>query len=309
MGEMRFDGRVAIVTGAGGQPSLGRSFAHLLASRGAKVVVNDLGTGPDGRGVTRVFAENVAQEIRDLGGEAIADTHSVAEEDQANAIVQAALDQWGRLDILVNNAGVNHLAGFDEITSGDIEQIYRVQLFGNTWMTRAAWKPMRAAGYGRVVNITSGALLGQPYTSIYGAGKAGIYGLTRSLAVEGGPLGIKVNAVAPAAGTVAISHFNDPTDAFYQLAFSSLSPDLVAPTVALLAHEECPVTGRLIESMGGKMNEVYYGRTQGWTDREVTLESLRDHFSAVIDRDGAEAIPDPDPDLASVFEPKPYQPA
>src|SRR5271165_1115655 len=113
MGEMRFDGRVAIVTGAGGNPGLGRAHARLLAERGAKVVVNDFGVGPDGRGIVRANAETVAEEIRDEGGEAIADTHSVAERDSARAVVQTALDAWGKVDILVNNAGVQLMAAFE----------------------------------------------------------------------------------------------------------------------------------------------------------------------------------------------------
>src|SRR5919204_5064029 len=126
MSELRFDGRVAIVTGAGGDPGLGRSYARLLAARGAKVVVNDLGVGPDGRGNVAAHADVVAQEIRDAGGEAIADTSSVAEESSARAIVQTALDAWGRLDVLVNNAGVFHLALFDELAPRDVERIVSV---------------------------------------------------------------------------------------------------------------------------------------------------------------------------------------
>lgn len=188
MTTLRFDGQVAIVTGAGGQaPSLGRSHAKLLAERGAKVVVNDLGVGPDGRGTAQANAEQVVDEIRAAGGGAVTDQHSVAEEDGARAIVQTALDTWGRLDILVNNAGVAHIVHFDEISSADIRKVIDVHLMGTLWMCRAAWPVMRDAGYGRIVNTTSGAMFGQENLSIYGTAKAGIFGLSRGLAIEGAP--------------------------------------------------------------------------------------------------------------------------
>src|ERR1700722_8080028 len=205
MTDLRFDGRVAIVTGAGGRPSLGRAYAHLLAARGAKVVVNDLGVGPDGHGREPAHAEIVAKEIVDAGGEAIADLNSVAEEDSARAVVQTALDAWGHVDIVVNNAGVVVLAEFAEISAKDIRNIINVHLFGNIWMCRAVWHHMREREYGRIVNITSGALLGTRYVVPYGAAKGGILSLTRGLAVEGADRNIKVNTLGPAAATAALS--------------------------------------------------------------------------------------------------------
>ena len=229
MSELRFDGRVAIVTGAGGEnPSLGRSHASLLAERGAKVVVNDLGVGPDGRGIMRANAEQVAEEVRAAGGEAVADQHSVAEEEGARGAVATALDTWGRLDILVNNAGVCFMAHFDEISSADIRKIIDVHLMGTVWMCRAAWPHMREAGYGRIVNTTSGAMFGIEHLSIYGAAKSGIFGLTRGLAVEGAALGIKVNALGPAANTTAIRHFNE-TSPFTTLMEAHFPTSLVSP--------------------------------------------------------------------------------
>jgi NAD(P)-dependent dehydrogenase (short-subunit alcohol dehydrogenase family) len=178
--QLRFDERVAIVTGAGGNPGLGRSYALALAERGARVVVNDVGGGPDGRGIAPVDPQKVVDEIVALGGEAVADRNSVAEVDSARAIVQTALDAWGRVDILINNAGVNIPALFSEIDSRDIERTIAVHLLGTIWMCRAAWPAMSGQGYGRIVNISSGTALGQRYLAVYGAAKGGVLGLTRS---------------------------------------------------------------------------------------------------------------------------------
>jgi NAD(P)-dependent dehydrogenase (short-subunit alcohol dehydrogenase family) len=305
MGELRFDGRVAIVTGAGGRPSLGRSYAHLLAARGAKVVVNDLGVGPDGRGLMPASAEAVAQEIRDAGGEAIADTNSVAEEDTARAVVQTAVDHWGQVDILVNNAGVAILAEFDEISAADIEKVIRVHVFGNIWMARAVWPEMKSRGYGRIVNASSGAFLGSRYVTIYGAAKGAIMSLARGLAVEGRDHGIKANSIGPAALTIALQHLSKPS-----MSERATPAELVAPIVAFLCHEECPHNGGYFESGGGRTVLRRFAHTQGYTNPQVTLEDIRDNFDTVVSTDGLELTPEPDDNpLASVIDPKPYQPA
>jgi NAD(P)-dependent dehydrogenase (short-subunit alcohol dehydrogenase family) len=293
MSELRFDGRVAIVTGAGGQdPSLGRSHATLLAERGAKVVVNDLGVGPDGRGIMRANAEQVAEEIRAAGGEAVPDQHSVAEEEGARDVVATALDTWGRLDIVVNNAGVCFMAHFDEISSADICKIIDVHLMGTVWMCRAAWPHMREAGYGRIVNTTSGAMFGIEHLSIYGAAKSGIFGLTRGLAVEGAAFGIKVNALGPAANTTAIRHFNE-TSPFTSLMEAHFPTSLVSPAVAYLAHEACELSGANLEAGAGNVGLRVFGQTAGYTDTELTVEKVRDNLSTIIDKSTATMIPDP----------------
>jgi NAD(P)-dependent dehydrogenase (short-subunit alcohol dehydrogenase family) len=303
-GELRFDGRVAIVTGAGGNPGLGRTYARLLAARGAKVLVNDLGVGPDGRGVLPASAEAVAQEIRDAGGEAIADGHSVAEEDSARAIVQTAIDAWGQVDILINNAGIVLLVHFDEISSADIERVTRVHLLGTTWMCRAVWDHMAQRGYGRIVNTSSGSLVGQEFTSIYGAAKGGILSLSRALAVEGAEAGIVVNAIVPGAATAAFAHSNVADD-YIRTVFDTLDPELVAPSVAYLAHEDCELQGRCLDVAAGRVSELFYGRTRGFVDREHTPEDVRDRLDQVLDRDGYE---EPARGKA-LFTPKPYRPA
>jgi NAD(P)-dependent dehydrogenase (short-subunit alcohol dehydrogenase family) len=314
--ELRFDGRVAIVTGAGGQdPSLGRSHAFLLAERGAKVVVNDLGVGPDGRGIMRANAEKVAEEIRAVGGEAIADQHSVAEEEGARGVVATALDTWGQLDILVNNAGVCSMVHFDEISSADIRQIIDVHLMGTVWMCRAAWRHMREAGYGRIVNTTSGAMFGIEHLSIYGAAKSGIFGLTRGLAVEGAEIGIKVNALGPAANTTAIRVFNEASR-FTEMMEVHFPTRLVSPAVGYLAHESCQLSGASLEAGAGNVGIRVFGQTAGYTDTELTIEKVRDNLATIVDKSAVTMIPDPGDlppgptgaaQIGAVF--KPYHPA
>jgi NAD(P)-dependent dehydrogenase (short-subunit alcohol dehydrogenase family) len=319
MNELRFDGRVAIVTGAGGQePSLGRSHAKLLAERGAKVVVNDLGVGPDGRGVLRANANQVVEEIRDMGGEAVADLHSVADEDSARSVVQTALDTWGRLDILVNNAGICFMVHFDDISSVDIRNVIDVHLMGTVWMCRAAWPHMRDAGYGRIVNTTSGAMFGLENLSIYGAAKGGIFGLTRGLAVEGAPLGIKVNALGPAANTSAVQHFNEPSP-FTKLMEEHFPTRLVSPAVAFLAHETCPVSGANLEAGAGNVGIRVFGQTTGYYDADLTIEGVRDNFATIVDTSTARFMADlpdsgelaPGEGISAQIEviPKRYQPS
>jgi NAD(P)-dependent dehydrogenase (short-subunit alcohol dehydrogenase family) len=285
---LRFDGQVAIVTGAGGNPGLGRSYARLLASRGAKVVVNDLGVGPDGRGQIGAGAEAVVEEIRSAGGEAVADGHSVAERDGARAIVDTALDTWGRVDILINNAGIAPFATFDQITDRDIERVVGVHLMGHIWMTRAAWPHMTAQKYGRLVNVSSGVgLAGLPTQSIYAAAKLGVVGLTRSLAAEGARLGIKVNAISPYAHTVALRTMLT-AEAGEQNEKAGLTPDVVAPIAVWLAHEDCTITGRVIEAAAGSFNEAFISQTAAAPPNpDLTPEDVAAAMDSVLDRTGA----------------------
>jgi NAD(P)-dependent dehydrogenase (short-subunit alcohol dehydrogenase family) len=281
--ELRFDGRVAIVTGAGGNPGLGRSYALFLASRGARVVVNDLGTGPDGRGIVRTSAAAVVDEIRAAGGEAVADLHSVAGVDGAGAIVQTALDTWGRVDILVNNAGVSFLARFDEIAPQDVERVVAVHLLGTIWMCRAVWPHMQQAGYGRIVNITSGSMLGNKLASVYGAAKGGIFSLTRSLAMEGEEHGIVVNSLMPAAFTVAMAHFLEDSD-WKERAAVEQSPDRMAPLAGYLAHEGCTLAGACLAAREGRVYEALIAETAGWRADEPTLEEVATALDEIRDR-------------------------
>lgn len=292
MSEMRFDDRVAIVTGAGAAAGLGRADAILLASRGAKVVVNDLGGGPDGRGIERAHADAVAQEIRDLGGEAVADTNSVAAEESARAIVQTALDHYGRVDILINNAGIVRMGAFEAMSSDDIVQSIDVHLMGTIWMCRAVWPHMYEQDFGRVVNVTSIAMWGAPSTLIYGAAKAGMLGFTRGLAFECSQAqsNIKVNALAPRANTTAGYYFNKPSSGGFKL---NRPPEAVAATVGYLCHEDCDLNGAYVASGSGHVALGVFGVTAGHdSGPEITPEDMRDNLDAIRDTAHFEEFPE-----------------
>ena len=306
---LRFDGRVAIVTGAGGQRSLGRAYAKLLAARGAKVVVNDLGAGPNGWGGERTRADVVAQEINDAGGEAIADTNSVADRGSALAIVQAGLDAWGKVDVLINNAGVSWPSRFEETSDDNLQSIIGVHLMGTIWMCRAAWPHMQEQGYGRIVNISSGGMHGLANVSLYGAAKAGIHGLSRALAVEGGEHGIHVNCVLPRAYTEAVEMAIVESE--YRRTLMTGGPDQVAATIAYLAHESCELTGKALNSGRGRVSELFSANTAGFefaADR-LTPEEVRDHLATILDRTDAVPIPEANDPMRLGLTTAPYQPA
>jgi NAD(P)-dependent dehydrogenase (short-subunit alcohol dehydrogenase family) len=287
----------------------------LLAERGAKVVVNDLGVGSDGTGAAPHSAERTVSEIVDAGGEAIADVHSVAGEASARDVVQTALDAWGRVDILVNNAGVAVVGAYHEISSGDLQISLNVHLMGDVWMCRAVWPHMMEAGYGRIINTTSGGMYGSYGMAIYGAAKFGIYGLTRGLAVEGVDHDIKVNALSPGAYTNSFDpFFTLETDEIREQFIGALRPELVSPAVAYLAHEDSDVTGGLFDVAGGQMSSTTLSATEGYFNAEISIEDIRDNLDTVLRRsDGDRLITDPrDPlgtinEQASLVKLKPYE--
>jgi NAD(P)-dependent dehydrogenase (short-subunit alcohol dehydrogenase family) len=288
MSEFRFEGRTAIVTGAGGNPSLGRAHALLLGARGANVVVNDIGSDPEQRHYPgAASAEAVAAEIRAAGGKAIANTDSVATPEGGEAIVQAALEAFGSVDILVNNAGISIGAPFDVISPRDIQRHFDINLMGTVWCSRAAWLHMKSAGYGRIVNITSSSMTGFANQAAYAASKGGAWSLTRALAAEGEALGIKVNAVSPGGYTrLVISTLEDDSPLLAN-AKQNLPPQLSSPAVAFLAHEDCPVTGECIDSVGGEVQRCYIARTKGFNERDHTIEMIGERWQSVMDTDGA----------------------
>jgi NAD(P)-dependent dehydrogenase (short-subunit alcohol dehydrogenase family) len=305
---LRFDGRVAIVTGAGGQkPGLGESYARYLASRGARVVVNDLGIGPVGGDAIPASAQRVVDEINASGGEAIGDTHSVADPDSARAVVQAALDAWGRIDILVNNAGIVFFATFEEISETDVRRIVDSHLYGNIWMAKAAWPHMKKAGYGRIVSISSDAIYGFPYLTMYSAAKAGIVGLTHGLALEGARCGIKANALMPRAATRKHPYMmglDKPAEVPVQLG----TVDQVAPAVAYLCHERCDVSGKLFFAGGGTVREFRSYQTPGYTDASLTIEDVDHNLARILDQTGAVPVAPTEPSMMDQVPRRDYVP-
>jgi NAD(P)-dependent dehydrogenase (short-subunit alcohol dehydrogenase family) len=283
MDPLRFDGLTAVITGAGGNPSLGRAHALLLAARGANVVVNDIGELPPALGYPGVgSAEAVAAEIRAAGGKAVADTHSVASEAGAAAIVQTALDAFGSIDILINNAGVCRVVSFEEMTPDDFRHSIEVNLMGTVATCRAAWPHMKAKGYGRIVNVSSGSMAGFAWQSAYAAAKGGVFSFTRVLAAEGAEHGIKANVVIPGALTRMVLAAQDESSPWIAKAREAMPPEIVSPAVAFLAHEACPFTGECVESMGGHVSRMYLAKTPGFSDPDMTLETLAERWPEMM---------------------------
>lgn len=282
MTPMRFDGRTAIVTGAGGNPSMGRCHAMLLAERGANVVVNDVGNPgvPNYDGSSS--AEKVAREIVAAGGKAVASTTSVASEEGARAIVETALNAFGSVDILVNNAAVSIASPIYEMSSEHLRQHIDVNLMGQIWLVRAVWPHMSAAGYGRIVNIGSGAFGGMVPMSVYGTTKGGVFSLTRGIALEGAEFGIRANCVHPGAFTRMLVSQHDETSSIYQFAKDHLPPERTSPVVALLAHEDCPVSGETFDSVGGEVRRIYIAATKGVQDPDISIESLMSRWDEIM---------------------------
>jgi NAD(P)-dependent dehydrogenase (short-subunit alcohol dehydrogenase family) len=280
MADLGFDGKVAIITGAGG--GLGRSHALELARRGALIVVNDLGGSVDGTGSGNTAAQAVVDEIAAAGGEAVANYDSVATPEGGKAIVQTALDTWGRVDVIINNAGILRDASFKNMDPDKVSAVLDVHLRGAFNVTQPAWEHMRNQGYGRIVNTSSGAgVFGNFGQANYGAAKMGLVGLTRVLAVEGAKNNIKANAIAPVAKTRMTEDLLGP-------AADKLLPELVTPLVAFLVHEDVPVSGELYSVGGGRVARVFLGVTKGIVDHELTTETVRDRFDEIRDEEGYE---------------------
>ncbi|MCC6877201.1 MAG: SDR family oxidoreductase [Sandaracinaceae bacterium] len=249
MTEIRFDGRVAIVTGAGG--GLGRSHALLLAARGAKVVVNDLGGTLDGKGSDAAAADRVVREIRAAGGAAAASYDGVDTPEGAARIVQTAIDNFGGVDVVINNAGILRDVSFPKMSQQEWDSVLQVHLNGTMLVTKAAWPHLREKGYGRIVNTTSAAgLFGNFGQANYAAAKLGIVGLTKTLAQEGKKYGIRANAIAPIAKSRMTETILDAAT------LAKLEPELVSPLVALLASEACEHSGEVFAVGGGYVSRV-----------------------------------------------------
>jgi NAD(P)-dependent dehydrogenase (short-subunit alcohol dehydrogenase family) len=285
---MRFDGKVVVVTGAG--RNLGREYALLFASRGARVLVNDLGVGiSDTDGVADAPvdppADAVVAEILAAGGEAVANRDTISTPEGGRAIVDAALDAFGTVDVVVNNAGQVRMAPFTELTEAQLDAVIDTQLRGALNVSRPAWAVMAERGGGRFVNVSSGAAFGGvPGGAVYGMAKMGVIGLTLAMASEGKDSGIAANVIAPYAKTRPETGFGPfPPSAELN---EWLHPRLIAPLVGWLAHDECPVSGECFSVGGGHYARVSLTITDGLVDRDATIERIAANASTILDSPG-----------------------
>jgi NAD(P)-dependent dehydrogenase (short-subunit alcohol dehydrogenase family) len=282
-----------VITGAG--RGIGRAYALLLAGRGARVLVNDLGGSMQGTGADAAVASTVVAEIEAAGGTAIADLSDVATAEGADALVAQAVETFGRVDILINNAGIIKWAGLPDIDLDNLERHIAVHVLGSFNTTRAAWPHMVEQGYGRIVMTTSSGVFGLPKNLSYATAKAGVIGLTRSLATMSAAYGIKVNLIAPAALTRMAGPDAEPDDAS-----SPMAPDLVAPLVAFLAHEACPVNGEMYAAGAGRFSRLFLASTPGYVAPDATVEDIAAHWEEINDEEGY-VVPRDLPDWSTSF--------
>ena len=288
MTELRFDGRVAVVTGAG--RGLGREYALLLAARGARVVVNDVGGELTGAGADPGPAAAVVEEIVAAGGEAVGCSASVATPEGGAAIIDTAVSAFGRVDALIHNAGNVRRAPLAEMAPEDFDAVLDVHLRGAFHVLQPAFARMRAAGYGRVVLTSSiGGLYGNHQVANYAAAKSGIVGLSNVAALEGAEAGIKCNVIVPA----ALTRMAEGLDTS---AYPPMGADLVAPAVGWLAHETCSVTGEMYAAIAGRIARIAVAEAPGvyrpsWTMEDVAaqidgIRNLRDPWILPVVPDG-----------------------
>jgi NAD(P)-dependent dehydrogenase (short-subunit alcohol dehydrogenase family) len=276
------DGRVVIITGAGG--GLGREYALLLADEGARVVVNDLGGTRDGSGSSHAMADTVVDEIRQLGGTALANYDNIATEDGARSLVDAALGEFGTLDGVVNNAGILRDGAFHKMTTENWDAVLKVHLYGGFHVTRAAWPHLREKKFGRIVMATStSGIFGNFGQANYGAAKLGLVGLINTLAIEGAKYGILANAVAPMAATRMTNDVAPPE------LLDKLPPAQVAPVVGYLLSEQCTDSGSVYVVGGGNIQRVAQFQNKGATFSEPpTVDELTARWSEISDLSNVE---------------------
>lgn len=283
MDEIRFDGKVAVVTGAGG--GLGKAYAMLLAARGAKVVVNDLGGTFDGSGSDANPAQQVVDEIISAGGEAVANYDSVAEWESAQKIIKTALDNYGQIDILINNAGILRDKSILKMEIDDYRKIVSVHLDGTFYCTKAAFASMKDKTYGRIVSTASAAGLYGNFGQVnYGAAKMGVVGMMKCVAQEGARYNIKANTIVPTAGT-RLTFTVMPEDFI-----GKVKPEFVAPIVAWLCSEKCEETAKMFSAGGGYFSRAAIVEGPGVffdPEKAITVEMVVEKLDQIMNLDGA----------------------
>lgn len=277
MTQRRFDGRVAVITGSG--RGLGRAYAELLGGMGAKVVVNDIGAALAGEGVDAGPAEEVAAAIRAAGGEAIACTDSVATPEGGKAIIEAALDSFGRIDVLIHNAGNVRYGELATISYEDFKSVVDVHLMGAFNVVRPAFPLMCEASYGRVVLTGSiGGLYSTNAVVNYAVSKSGMIGLNNIIAIEGGDRNVKSNIILPG----AVTRMAEGLDISQ---YPPMGPELVSPVVGYLAHESCEVSGEMYISMAGRVARAFIAETEGAFRPSWTIDEVAENLPAIRDMD------------------------
>lgn len=276
------NGRVVIITGAGG--GLGREYALLAADEGAQVVVNDLGGARDGSGSGQAMADTVVDEIRQRGGTALANYDNIATEDGAQALVDAAVAEFGTVDGIVNNAGILRDGAFHKMSTENWDAVLKVHLYGGYYVTRAAWPHLREKKFGRIVMATStSGLFGNFGQANYGAAKLGLVGLINTLAIEGAKYGILANAVAPMAATRMTTDIAPPE------LLEKLPAAQVAPVVGYLLSEQCTDTASVYVVGGGNIQRVAQFQNKGVTFSETpTVDDLTARWSEISDLSNVE---------------------
>ncbi|MAG32245.1 MAG: short-chain dehydrogenase [Deltaproteobacteria bacterium] len=297
-----FEGRVAIVTGAGG--GLGYCHADYLAKRGARVLVNDLGGGTLGlpeQGIEQGVAERAAARIREAGGDAIANHGNVCQAATAQAMVERAVEEWGRGDILINNAGIASAQFFPDIDDEEMQRHVGVTLMGCLNTMRAVWPLMIERKFGRIINTGSAACFGNPIAS-YASTKAGLWGLTKTVAIFGREHGIHVNLLLPA----AFSRLTDglPESDFKARLRNDFVPEKVSPVVAHLCHERCDVTGEVFSVGGGRFSRVVYAATDA-EPIDDGMESVEKVMSDVMARTKLNILSSTHDDMVNLGFPHP----
>jgi NAD(P)-dependent dehydrogenase (short-subunit alcohol dehydrogenase family) len=292
MKELRFDGKTVVITGAG--RGIGRGYAKLFASRGARVVVADFGGKMDGSAASQGPADEVVSEIKAAGGEAVGCYASVAEVAGAQSIIDTAVEAFGGVDVLINNAGISDPDHFPE-TPEKFQRMFGVHLLGTIYVTQAAWPYLKISGKGRVVNTSSEAIFGiHQYVTSYGSAKAGVFGFTRTLAAEALGTGILVNAVAPRASTRMAT--NEELRKVFSVSekdanvFPQLPPEMVAPVTVFLAHESNTLNGEFIAAGGGQAQRVLAIATPGIYSAELSPEYVMANLAQLMDTTGATPI-------------------